>query len=86
MLFRSTSLTDEQLKNPGLYDGQGAPFTLLGTIESGTTATFDLPASTARVGTIVITGWLPPDRYDIVTGGSQGTGDVPFLPDIKITE
>lgn len=81
-----TSLTDEQLKNPGLYDGEGAPFTLLGTIESGTRATFDLPASTARVGTIVITGWLPPDRYDIVTGGSQGTGDVPFLPDIKITE
>ena len=81
-----TSLTEEQLKNPGLYDGQGAPFTLLGTIESGTTATFDIPSSTARVGTIVITGYFPPDRFDLVTGGQQGTGPTPFLPDISITD
>ena len=81
-----TSLTDEQLKNPGLYDGQGAPFTLLGTIDSGTTAAFDLPASTSRVGTIVITGYFPPDRFDLVTGGQQGTGPTAFLPDISITE
>ena len=81
-----TSLTEEQLKNPGLYDGQGAPFTLLGTIESGTTATFDLPASTARGGTLVITGYFPPDRFDLVTGGQQGTGPIPFLPDISITD
>ena len=81
-----TSLTEEQLKNPGLYDGQGAPFTLLGTIDSGTTSAFDLPASTARVGTIVITGYFPPDRYDLVTGGQQGTGPTAFLPDISITD
>lgn len=81
-----TSLTEEQLKNPGLYDGEGAPFTLLGTIESGTRATFDLPASTARVGTLVITGYFPPDRYDLLTGGQQGTGPIPFLPDISITD
>lgn len=81
-----TSLTEEQLKNPGLYDGQGAPFTLLGTIDSGTSASFDLPASTSRVGTIVITGYFPPDRFDLVTGGRQGTGQAAFLPDISITD
>lgn len=81
-----TSLTEDQLKIPGLYDGQGAPFTLLGTIESGTTAAFDLPASTARVGTLVITGYFPPDRFDLVTGGRQGTGLTAFLPDISITD
>lgn len=81
-----TSLTEEQLKNPGLYDGQGAPFTPLGTIESGTTSAFDLPASTVRVGTLVITGYFPPDRYDLVTGGQQGTGPAAFLPDISITD
>ena len=81
-----TSLTEDQLKNPGLYDGDGAPFTLLGTIESGTTAAFDLPASTARVGTLVITGYFPPDLYDLETGGRQGTGPTAFLPDISITD
>ena len=81
-----TSLTEDQLKSPGLYDGQGAPFTLLGTIDSGTTAAFDLPASTSRVGTLVITGYFPPDRFDLETGGRQGTGLTAFLPDISITD
>ena len=84
-----TSLTEDQLKNPGLYDGDGAPFTLLGTIEQSEQSnirTFDLPASPSRVGTIVITGYFPPDRYDLVTGGTQGTGETPFLPDITITD
>ena len=83
-----TSLTEDQLKNPGLYDGQGAPFTLLGTIGSSTAqpSTFNLQPSSSRVGTIVITGYFPPDRYDLVTGGIQGTGDTPFLPDITITD
>ena len=31
-----TSLTEDQLKNPGLYDGDGAPFTLLGTVDGST--------------------------------------------------
>lgn len=81
-----TSLTEDQLKNPGLYDVQGAPFTLLGTIESGTSAAFDIPASASRVGTLVITGYFPPDRYDLVNGGQQGTGQTAFLPDISITD
>lgn len=84
-----TSLTEDQLKNPGLYDGQGAPFTLLGTVDGSTAPSpfsFLLSPSTARVGTIVITGYFPPDRYDLVTGGIQGTGDTPFLPDITITD
>lgn len=81
-----TSITEDQLKSPGLYDGQGAPFTLLGTISSGTTAAFDLPASTSRVGTLVITGYFPPDRFDLETGGRQGTGQTAFLPDISITD
>ena len=84
-----TSLTEEQLNNPGLYDGQGAPFTLLGTIEQSEQSnirTFGLPVSTARVGTLVITGYFPPDRFDLVTGGQQGTGQTAFLPDISITD
>ena len=84
-----TSLSEEQLKNPGLYDGNGAPFTLLGTIEQSEQSnnpTFNLPLSSSRVGTIVITGYFPPDRFDLVTGGQQGTGPTAFLPDISITE
>ena len=41
---------------------------------------------TVSGGTIVITGYFPPDLYDLVTGGTQGTGDTPFLPDITITD
>lgn len=84
-----TSLTEDQLKNPGLYDGDGAPFTLLGTVDGSTAPSpfsFLLSPSTARVGSIVITGYFPPDRYDLVTGGTQGTGETPFLPDITITD
>ena len=85
-----TSLTEDQLRNPGLYDGDGAPFTLIGTIDDSTNLStippFNLPLSTSRVGTIVISGYFPPDRYDLATGGTQGTGDTPFLPDITITD
>lgn len=81
-----TSLSEEQLKSPGLYDGQGAPFALLGTIDGGTSASFALTATQSRVGTLVITGWLPPDYYDLATGGRQGTGQTAFLPDISITD
>ena len=85
-----TSLTEEQLKNPGLYDGEGAPFTLLGTIDSTTDLStpqhLNLTTSHSRFGTIVITGYFPPDRFDLVTGGQQGTGPIPFLPDISITD
>ncbi len=77
------SLTDEQLKKPGLYDGVDAPFALLGTITGGTSATFDVPSGTGRMGTLVITGWLPPESYSLSTGGTQGTGSA-FLPDITI--
>ena len=81
-----TSLSEEQLKSPGLYDGQGAPFALLGTIDGGTSASFVLTATQSRVGTLVITGWLPPDRFDVVSGGQQGTGSTAFFPDISITD
>ena len=81
-----TSLTEDQLKSPGLYDGQGAPFTLLGKIEGGSSASFDLPYGSSRVGSLVITGWLAPDRYNLATGGTQGTGPSAFLPDISITD
>ena len=81
-----TALTDEQLKNPGLYDGDGSPFSLLGTIDSGLSTSFDLPQTASREGTVVVTGWLPPDRYDIAAGGRQGTGPEAFLPDISITD
>lgn len=79
------SLTEEQLKSPGLWDGgDGAPFALLGTIESGTSAEFDVPSGTGRVGTLVITAWLPPEAYSLATGGTQGTGSGGFLPDITV--
>ena len=81
-----TSLSSEQLKHPGLYDGENAPFRLLGRVEPSNIQAFDLPASTARVGTIIITGYFPPDRFDLLTGGRQGTGPTAFLPDITITE
>ena len=82
------SLTEEQLKTPGLWDGgEGAPFQLLGTITRGSSAEFVVPSGTGRVGTIVITGWLPPEAYSLATGGTQGTDGAwggAFLPDISI--
>lgn len=84
-----TSLTEEQIRNPGLYDGQGAPFTLLGTIDSSNLSTlqhFNLPLSASRVGTIVISGWIDPASIDLGSGDLQGTGPVAYLPDISITD
>lgn len=84
-----TSLTEEQLKNPGLYDGNGAPFALLGTIDSSNLSTlqhFNLPLSASRVGTIVISGWIDPASIDLDSGDLQGTGPVAYLPDISITD
>lgn len=80
-----TSLSAEQLKTPGLYDGgDGAPFKLLGTIAGGTSAEFDVPSGTGRMGTLVVTAWMPPEAYDLAEGGPQGTGATGFLPDISI--
>ena len=82
-----TSLSAEQLKNPGLYDGVGSPFKKLGEIGGVETRfSFDLPSASSRVGTIVITGWISPDGYDLDAGGQQGTGPVALLPDISITD
>ena len=79
-----TSLTEEQLRNPGLYDGQEPPFRLLGTIADGTFAKLALPPVGSRVGTFVITGWMPPESFDLLVGGCQGTGEDAFIPDISI--
>lgn len=78
------SLTDDQLKNPGLYDGDDAPFTLIGKITGGTSANFVIPASSARVGTFVISGWYPPERCSLTSTGRQGTGITPFLPEVTL--
>jgi hypothetical protein len=78
------ALTTEQLKSPGLWDGQDSEFALLGSINGGTSAEFTLPTALGRMGTIVITGWMPPESYDFSKGGAQGTGTTGFLPDIAI--
>ena len=78
------SLTTEQLKSPGLYDGKSSPFALLGTITGGTSAEFDAPASHGRVGTLVISGWMPPEAVNLSTSGKQGTGNVALLPEVSI--
>ena len=71
----SLALAAEFLANPGLHDGDGIEATLLGTITDGTSATFDLGAfAKSRAMTLVISGWLPPECYDLGTGGAQGTG------------
>lgn len=79
-----TALTEEQLKNPGLYDGRNPPFRLLGSIDSGTEATFKLSPTTARTGTIVISAWFPPERYSLTDGGRQGTGANGLVPTITL--
>lgn len=81
-----TSLTAEQVAAPGLYDGDGAPFDLLGTVEGGTSATFALPEKAGRVGTLVVTGWLPPEAVDLAAQGPQGTGAAAFVPDVTVVE
>ncbi len=78
------ALTAEQLKSPGLYDGKGSPFVLLGTITGGTSAEFDAPSSHGRVGTLVISGWMPPEAVNLSTSGNQGTGNVALLPEVSI--
>ena len=71
----SLALAAEVLNNPGLHDGEGFDATLLGTITGGASATFDLGEfAKARTATLVISGWLPPEGYDLTTGGKQGTG------------
>ena len=80
-----TSLTEEEIRAPGLYDGTEPPFALLGTVSGGASAAFRLPPHDGRFGTFVITGFLPPERYDLEAGGSQGTGPTPFLPDVFLS-
>lgn len=80
-----TSLTQEQLKNPGLYDCRKPPFQLLGSFDSGTEASFKLPPTTARTGTIVLSAWFPPERYSLASGGSQGTGAAGLVPSITLS-
>ena len=80
------ALTAEQLKAPGLYDGTTPPqpLRLLGSVEGGSSALFEVPQGAGLVGTLVVAGWLPPEAYDLAAGGSQGTG-APFFPDVYIT-
>ena len=80
-----TSLSDDQIRAPGLHDGVEPPFALLGTVSGGTSATFALPRYEGRFGTLVITGFLPPERYDLEAGGTQGTGQSPFLPSVSLS-
>lgn len=80
-----TSLTEEEIRTPGLHDGAEPPFALLGTIAGGTSATFQIPRVDGRFGSLVITGFLPPECYDLETGGGQGTGSIPFLPDVSLS-
>lgn len=80
------ALASDQLRSPGLYDLAGPPFELLGTISGGTEATFAADLSGRRVATLVVTGYLPPEAYDLSAGGTQGTGDAPFMPEIDITD
>ena len=79
-----TSLTQEQLKNPGLYDCRNPPFQFLGSFSTGTAAAFKLPPTTARTGTIVISAWFPPERYSLTDGGLQGTGAAGLVPTITL--
>ena len=73
------SLPEDVVKNPGLYDCRTALFRLLGEIRSGTSATFpisDFLTSQSRVATLIISGWLSPEFYNLVSGGLQGTGSL----------
>jgi hypothetical protein len=80
-----TSLTLEQLKNPGLYDCRKPPFQFLGSFNSGTSAVFDVSPTTARTGTIILSAWFPPERYSLASGGSQGTGAAGLVPTITLS-
>ena len=79
-----TSLTQEQLKNPGLYDCRNPPFQFLGSFSSGTAAAFKLPPTAARTGTVVISAWFPPERYSLAVGGRQGTGENGLVPTVTL--
>ena len=80
-----TSLTSEQAMNPALYDGGAdAPFSLLGRISRGSSASFAAPLSHGRMGTLIITGWLPPEKFDYSGASVQGTGATPFMPEVTI--
>ena len=78
------ALTEDVLKSPGLYDGKSAPFAFIGKITGGTSATFALPAGSGRVGSFVVTGFFPPERCSLTADGPQGTGPIPFLPEVTL--
>lgn len=80
------SLSEDKLKDPNLYDGMNSVGGLrfLGEIGSGvTSATFDLPLSSSRFGSVVIAGYMPPECVDTDSTDEQGTGPE-FIPNISI--
>ncbi len=79
-----TSLPADVLRRPGLHDGMKPPFALIGTITGGTSAAFRISQGDSRFGSLVISGFLPPESYAIAGAASQGTGAVPFLPDVSL--
>lgn len=81
-----TALGTDALKDCGLYSGDTALMSKLGEITGGTRAEFPVPPTLSRFSTVVISGYFPPDMYNLQAGGSQGTGHAPFIPDITITE
>lgn len=79
----ATSLSEDFLKNPELYIPGDALLPTLGAVSSGDSATFPLDGIPGgRVGTVVISGWMPPEAYDLADTGTQGTGTL--MPDVTI--
>ena len=81
------ALTEETLKNRFLYseDGNVAGLTRLGSFSSGTSASLAIPDGLLSdgCGTVILPGSLPPELYNLETGGSQGTGPA-LVPSITI--
>lgn len=80
-----TYLPQEKIRLPGLHDGSKPPYALLGTISGGTSATFPVSQGESRFGSLVITGFFPPELVSVSSSAAQGTGPAPFLPDVSLS-
>lgn len=81
------ALTEEILKDSATYLPDAAAWGTVGSFSSGTSAEFDISTIAGiragiRSGTFVISGFMPPENYDLGNSATQGTGIL--MPEVQL--